>query len=411
MNYQARKKLVSNTLVALLLLPWLISCGDDPRLQEAEIIDNPAVTGSLGPHLSVAANGDVLMSWLASNSREVAVKFSRLSADGWSQPVAITRDDDLFRNWADFPGVVQIDDQQLVAHWLRDHPESQSGYQTFVSVSRDQGLSWSEGVLLHKDTSATEHGFVSAFPAGDGFGVVWLDGRAYASSGASDPGAALRYAIFNARGQRVSSIILDRRVCDCCQTDIATADGRSYLVYRDRTDTEARDIAFDVYRNGLWRGARKVTPDNWELNACPVNGAAIDANGRAVAYSWFTGAGDEPRIRLIRSLDRGETFAETVIGSSQRPLGRVDIVVLDDARIVLSWLERVSDGAELRAQMFDLHGRTGGYKVIANTSSSTRSGFPQMVRQGRDLIFAWTEAISERTRVRTARLPIAALDE
>lgn len=411
MTYPALEKRATFLLSVLLLLPLIVSCGADPRLQEAEMVDNPAVTGSLGPHLALAANGDVLMSWLASNSKEVAVKLARFSAAGWSEPVIIIRDDDLLRNWADFPGVVQIDDTQLVAHWLREHPESQYAYQTFVAVSRDQGQTWSEGQRLHKDVSATEHGFVSAFPAGDGFGVVWLDGRAYASSSASDPAAALRYAIFNARGQRVSSIILDRRVCDCCQTDIANADGRSYLVYRDRTETEARDIAFDIYRNGQWRGARKVTPDNWELDACPVNGAAIDANGRAVAYSWFTGAGNKARIRLIRSLDRGETFAETVIGSSERPLGRVDIVVLDDARIVLSWLERVSEGAELRVQMFDLHGRTGGYKVVANTSASTRSGFPQMVRQGRNLVFAWTEAQSERTRVRTAQLPIAALDE
>jgi hypothetical protein len=81
--------------------------------------------------------------------------------------------------------------------------------------------------------------------------------------------------------------------------------------------------------------------------------------------------------------------------------GRVDVVVLDDGRAIVSWLQPSAGGAEIRAQPFDRSGPAGAPVVIASSSVQRASGFPQMVRAGGGLLFAWTDA-AEPAQVRTA---------
>jgi len=193
---------------------------------------------------------------------------------------------------------------------------------------------------------------------------------------------------------------IDARVCDCCQTDAAlTADG-PVVVYRDRSQREVRDIALVRYSGGRWSEPVRVHDDGWEIDACPVNGPAIDARGRTVAVAWFT-APDLPRVRLAFSQDAGRTFASPIDVARGDPAGRVDVVLLDDGRAVVSWLQLSPAGAEIRAQPFDRDGVAGPDVVVASTSVQRASGFPQMVRAGDGLLFAWTDA-GDPTQVRTA---------
>ena len=72
--------------------------------------------------------------------------------------------------------------------------------------------------------------------------------------------------------------------------------------------------------------------------------------------------------------------------------GRVDVVLLDDGRAIVSWLQQAATGAEIRAQPFGPDGPAGPPVVIATSSVQRASGFPQMVRAGDGLLFAWTDA-------------------
>jgi hypothetical protein len=143
-----------------------------------------------------------------------------------------------------------------------------------------------------------------------------------------------------------------------------------------------------------------VHDDGWEIDACPVNGPAVDASGRTVVVAWFTAA-DVPRIRLAFSQDAGRTFGPPVEVASGDIAGRVDVVLLDDGRAIVSWLQPSAGGAEIRAQPFDRSGPAGAPVVIASSSVQRASGFPQMVRAGSGLVFAWTDT-AEPAQVRTA---------
>jgi hypothetical protein len=216
----------------------------------------------------------------------------------------------------------------------------------------------------------------------------------------------LRYTTVDARGKLFEEILLDGRVCECCQTGAAmTAEG-AVVVYRDRSSNEVRDIS--VVRNvkGRWTEPRTLHEDGWRIEGCPVNGPAIDGDGRRVAVAWFTAAGDRPRANVAFSTDAGATFGRALQFDDGAPLGRVDIVMLPDGAALVVWLERGANGGMIKARRVDTGGALSQSFMVAGTSAARSSGFPRLVRAGDDVIFAWTDA-STPSRVRVARAALS----
>jgi hypothetical protein len=262
----------------------------------------------------------------------------------------------------------------------------------------------------HDDGTPTEHGFASLIGAGDGLQAIWLDGQNTAGVHEHDSGHSaneggamtLRTTTVHEDGHHVGpDLELDARVCDCCQTDVARTSEGLITVYRDRSKEELRDIAAVRYANGAWSAPVSVHADGWKIDACPVNGPAVDARGAHVAVAWFT-APDVPRVRVAFSNDAGRSFAPAVEVASGEVIGRVDVVLLDDGRAVVSWMRRSGEVAEIVARPFDRNGAAGVEAVIASSTVQRSSGFPQMLRAGEQLLFAWTDS-SDPQRVRTAR--------
>ena len=81
-----------------------------------------------------------------------------------------------------------------------------------------------------------------------------------------------------------------------------------------------------------------------------MNGPAIAASGRRVAVAWFTGAANTQRVKLAFSGDSGEIFGEPVTVDDGSPVGRVDVVLLDDGSAIVCWLEKLPSGGEIRAR-------------------------------------------------------------
>ena len=387
----------------------ITACGPpDPSgswLGTVTVVNDPAGPGSRYPHVS-GGDGHVVMSWLqALPQGGFALQHARWKEGAWGPAATVASGGDWFVNWADFPSVVPLDATTWAAHWLQQKPGSVYSYDVRIAVSADGGANWSEPASPHDDGTPTEHGFVTLFPAGGTAQAVWLDGRHTGGGHDHAAGAAgamtVRSASLGTDGRRLGADFeIDARVCDCCQTDAAiTADG-PVVVYRDRSDREVRDIALVRYSGGRWSEPVHVHDDGWKIDACPVNGPAIDARGRTVVVAWFT-APDVPRIRLAFSQDSGRTFGPPVEVASGDVAGRVDVVLLEDGRAIVSWLQPSAAGAEIRAQPFGREGPAGAPVVIASSSVQRASGFPQMVRAGGGLMFAWTDT-TEPAQVRTA---------
>jgi BNR repeat protein len=377
-------------------------------------IDAPAGPNSGEPNLAVDGSGRVHLSWLERNADStVALKIAVRENGQWSAPVVVTSRSDLFVNWADFPSVFVAPSGRIVIHWLQRGAGGKYSYNAMTRQSGDGGTTWSEPRALHDDKVAAEHGFVSFFATdGDSVEAIWLDGRNTAGGGHDGHRGSMQLG--NGRigpdGGIAPSVMLDDRICDCCQTSAAMTSRGPIVVYRDRSPDEIRDIAVLRRVDGKWTSPTHVHADEWHIEGCPVNGPSVAAEGAEVAVAWFTGARDTARVNVAFSSDAGATFSAPVRVDSGNPAGRVDVEFDNAGRALVTWLERVGgDGAEVRVKAVSRDGSSSPAMVVANSAAARSSGFPRVVRTGNEVIFAWTQpGDSSRVRMATARLPAAA---
>ena len=394
-------------VLAIIAVASLAGCSNDSSVSNPDIrlLPDVAAIGSGEPHLATTISGDVVMSWLGPHEDGVALRWSRLDGEQWAPASIVAAGDDWFVNWADFPSVVPISGDLWAAHWLVKSSDSTFAYDVAVSTSKDAGVTWSQPITPHGDGTLTEHGFVSLFPWQGVVGALWLDGRNMESSGDGHGhgGMTLRSAVVRDGLVPTHKTVVDELVCDCCQTDVAIGSSGPVAVYRNRTDAEIRDIYVARLVNGLWEQGTPIANDGWEIAGCPVNGPAIDAQGNAVAAAWFTAANGDSKVRFALSGDGGATFDDAVDVAADRPIGRVDVVLLEDGSALISWLRGATGTAgEICIRHVDVEGQLGAEIVVAQTAAGRMSGLPQMALRGDDMILAWTDVVDDSTIVRTA---------
>lgn len=406
-------------LLPMRLLPllFLLHCSapasDTNTVLSLTELPNQAAPGSAEPNLAKGPDGTIVLSWLEPHGENTRLRFSTLGDEGWDAARTVAEGDNWFVNWADFPSVVPVSDSLWAAHWLSKKAGGIYAYDVSVAISSDAGASWSEAITPHRDNTATEHGFVSLFPWQEGVGLVWLDGRNTAAAGNghahdgehASGGMTLRSAIITATGEITAETEMDPLVCDCCQTSAAVAREGPVAVYRNRDESEIRDIYVARTIGRTWLAGQPVHKDGWKISGCPVNGPAIAASGDTVVVAWFTMAEDISRVRFARSEDGGATFSQVLNIAEDTPSGRVDVALLDNGNAALSWLDITADGeGVLRIRIIHPDGSFGPEQQIIGLASSRPAGFPQLVSEGNALIAAWTDTLEKVSNVRTARL-------
>lgn len=368
-----------------------VPTASSPSLGAVTEFTSPAPSGSNTPHLALDANGQVLLSWTQRRpDSTVAIQMSRWNGTAWDSVRTIAENRQFFVNWADFPAITALANGDLAAHWLEREGDKKYAYGVRVVRSTDGGRTWGAPITPHTDGLLAEHGFVSLWPEGESdIGLVWLDGRKSAMPDSTRE-MTIRAASVSRTGALSREALLDARTCDCCQTGTtATRSGR-ILVYRDRSAEEIRDIAIVRQTATGWTPSQKVHNDVWHYPGCPVNGPQAAAVGDTVVVAWFTGARDTAKVNIARSVDGGATFGRPLRVDDGDPIGRVDVVLDDDANPVVVWLEqRTPTEAEVLARRI-VGNSLGETRVLSRTSGARQSGFPRLVRHGNDVVAAWT---------------------
>jgi hypothetical protein len=390
--------------LALLLL--LVSL---PIIAQVRELPSPASATSGQPNLTVDKKGRVYLSWIDRlNEGRVALRFAMKEGTRWSAPQTIAEGTNWFVNWADFPSLLVLPDGSLAAHWLAKSGAGTYAYDVNIARSFDQGKTWGKPITPHRDGTQTEHGFVSLLPTPDGsLSAIWLDGREMATGNPalnSDHGhgnMTLRYAMLRKNGTLEQEALLDAKVCECCQTSAALTSQGAVVAYRDRSDQELRDISIVRWQNGQWSEPKPVFRDGWQINGCPVNGPAIAAAENQVAVAWFTGANNKSQVKLAFSDDAGATFGQPIIIDDGNPAGRVDVLLLKDGSALVCWLEKLANGGEIRVRRVTREGKPTASITVAPSGTARSSGFPQMIRSGNSIVFAWTS-----NRILTAEMTL-----
>ena len=389
-----------NKLITFLsLLVLLASCTNNKTESKATgdstlvMLASPVTDSSAEPYLFTNNKGLVYLSWVQKKGKESSLQFSTLANDQWSQPIVISSGNNWFVNWADYPVITSDSNGNMLAHFLEKSDTAKFTYDIKLMASADAGKTWSSSKILHDDGKKAEHGFVSITPYNDQFFVAWLDGRKTAMK--DDAGhheghhgeMTLRGALLNKTGNKTKEWELDPRICDCCQTSIAITANGPVVVYRDRSAEEIRDMSIVRFINGEWTEPKTIFPDQWKIAGCPVNGPRSDAIGNNLAIAWFSMAENKAQVKVVFSEDGGATFKEPFQIDEGKPIGRVDIVMLNEKSAMISWME----GSTIKAIKINADGTKGKPIIIAESSDSRASGFPQMTKTGNKLIFAWSD--------------------
>lgn len=365
----------------------------------------PTEGGTAQPQLTASSRG-VVLSWIEQRGGTATLRFSERADAGWSPAQAVASGDDWFVSWADVPSVQRLADGRLAAQWLKAVDLAAEAYDIRIATSRDDGRTWTRAFAPHADGTRTQHGFVSLFewPAGANgrrdLGLVWLDGRDQVlKADAPEGGAmALRTARFDlttpaGAGRPTSEGVVDDRVCECCPTSVAITDDGVLAAFRDRSATEVRDIHTTRFENGAWTTPVPVHADNWQIDACPVNGPAISARGRRAAVAWFTVKEDVGQAYVAFSDDAGRTWGQAVRVDDGTSRGHVDVELLDDGSAAVSWIEFADARSQLRVRRVDgAGGRSAPITVAGAPGSGQVSGIPRMARAAGTLVFAWAES-------------------
>jgi len=363
--------------------------------------------GSSEPQLTVSEQG-VLVSWVE-NEEKSSLKYAERSATGWSDPKVAATGEDWFINDSDVPSVLRMSNGTLVASWLQTTNDELEAYNLRLAYSKDEGKTWAKSFLPHHDNTVTEHGFATLFeqPNHD-LGVVYLDGRGMVKDREHGP-MSIRYASYDSQWKQTADAAVDTKVCECCSTSAALTTDGPIAVYRDRTDTEIRDIYVTRLENGKWTDGKAVHDDGWKIDACPVNGPSVSANGRDVVVGWFTTKDNMGEAYVAFSQDGGKTFGDPIRLDDAGTLGRVSVSMLEDGSAAATWVEFKDKRGQFSIRRVMKSGQKTPAVVIAGATGGRVSGVPRFARLGNQLVFAWSETPANggppSIKTATAQLP------
>lgn len=351
-------------------------------------VPTPALPGSKYPYL-LTHEGKLLMSWVETRNDSSFLQMAEKTATSWSPVSTIASGTDWFVNWADFPEIFLDTAGYVYAHYLKKNGSDTYAYGVEVAQKGRNSTAVQQLGNPYQDTSKTEHGFVSFFSSGGRPSLLWLDGRKYKTA---EKEMSLRSAQISPDGTFTADIELDARTCDCCQTDAVNTQSGAIVVYRDRSDTEVRDIYKLVNKHGAWSKPAPVFDDGWEISGCPVNGPAVAAKGDQVVVAWFTAAQDTAKVQVAFSADGGENFSAPIRADLGAPLGRVDVLWSKEGQVYLSWMEKNAQNEGLvMLRSISPKWSLSAAQIVSHLSPERASGFPVMTEVSGKLYLAWTQ--------------------
>jgi hypothetical protein len=407
-------------LALLLVVVW--GCAEESASYNGPMMTElPCPAGeSAQPNLFVMDDGRPLLSWVGFlDDTTDALMFSIYDEGEWSNPKTAAQGGNWFVNWADFPSMAVFSgsSEAMAGHWLQKSDKGTFDYDVRIAQSNDGGQAWNESFIIHRDSIAAEHGFVTMIPVSkDKLFATWLDGRNTKGEDvtADDHGhhgaMTIRGAQFDRKGNLYNEVELDAKTCDCCQTDAAMTSQGIVVVYRDRTDDEIRDIYIVREQADGWTEPVAVHNDGWKIAGCPVNGPAIAAHEDFVALAWHSEANSEPKVQLVYSRDAGATFSNPIRIDNGSPMGRVDVSILSDGSTYVTWLENEEKGAVVLGAHVDANRAILNKTTLVKSDAARRSGFPILESTKYGLMMAWTDAGSTSTKVRTGLIPFKRLN-
>ncbi|MBP7416848.1 MAG: sialidase family protein [Pyrinomonadaceae bacterium] len=301
------------------------------------------------PAIAADAVGNVFVVYVEHSGKAADVFVQKLDAAGKpaGEKVRVNPAAGEAKAWKGDPPTIAIaKDNTIYIGWTRKlADEKAKGNDLVLSASRDGGRTFGDPAKVNDDTKPASHGMHSLAVTEYGWiYVAWLDerniavqthdmekmGAAMAHHEDTEPNSEVFYSYSTDGGKtfrKNAKIASD--VCPCCKTTLLIADkGTIYAAWRQvlkgdhRHIAVARSTAMSTGGDTVFSEGVIVSDDNWQINACPVSGAALSANGNTLDVVWYTaGAAGQAGMYFARSADGGKTFGPRLLVSNEATSG------------------------------------------------------------------------------------------
>lgn len=179
-------------------------------------------------------------------------------------------------------------------------------------------------------------------------------------------------------------------VCSCCRTPVALdVDGNPVLFARLVFEGSIRDHGIVKITPAGPTSPRRVTFDDWVIEACPEHGPALAiAESGRYHLAWFTLGDKRQGIFYALSDDQGATLSEPIpLGNIKGLPSHPDVLALG-TRVVLAWQQY--DGSLTRIMVMQ-SGDGGETWSPARSAAHTASAanYPELVTDGENAFLSW----------------------
>ena len=288
------------------------------------------------PRLAVAARfDDTGRLWLARVvGQQLLVSHSEDGGRTFSEASTVNRENELISADGEARPQLAVVGNRVYVSWTQALPQPFAGHIRFA-VSEDGGQTFSDPITVNDDTRPITHRFNAMLADAQGVTLAWIDKR----DGAGDPdyrGAAIYTARSTDGGHTFqTNRKLADHSCECCRLGLAAdTDGTPVVLWRQIFGQNVRDFALARLDEPL----RRVSEDNWEIDACPHHGGSLAIAGDGARHiAWFTGAERSPGLHY-RRIDGKSMTPPLRFGNLDAQAGHPQVAT-EGRHVVLVWRE------------------------------------------------------------------------
>lgn len=309
-----------------------------PVMQVAELA-SPTLPGAVGVSIAGASDRSVWLLWADRPKDEIALRFSVLDATAkkWSAPNTIIKDGGLFHlfEWPEaFPPVSLGGNGHATAVGFFGSAAHNLETAALFRQTVDGGKTWGRGEPLSPEHAEDIEAVALVTLADNRVLAAWIDGRDYEKREQN-----VMQLFARILGESGPDILIDSSVPRISQVSLtAFPDGGALLAYHGRTEDNLTTVRTARFRGQMWDDSKPLDNDVGR-----ATGPRVASDGGRVAAAWFTAADNDPRVLASYSPDAGARFLMPLRIDNGKPAGHVDILILHDGALLVSWIE--SDGS------------------------------------------------------------------
>ena len=313
-------------------------------ISPGEVIQIDSLPGQC-PYLTKDAKRNAVLSWVRMADDSTFSFCYAVAKDGkaFGNPIEIPHSSNIQPHGENLPKIIFKPSGEIIALWGTPSTNLKNKYSGMVSYSQsfDDGKTWTSPKPLVADTAGYDQRYydVSLLPDGE-VGIIWLDNR----KTTKQEGSSLYFARTEGKNGFRHERSVAESCCQCCRTDLfVDSKGAIHVLYRGIIQDSIRDMVHAVSIDGgkTFSLPRRVSDDNWVLNACPHTGPAMAENNKGLHFAWFTG-GSNKGTYYARTSDNGKNFTprDGISGLGSHP----QIAALKNGELIIAWDESVTVG-------------------------------------------------------------------